>query len=1850
MTTDYDHPLSVYRGYARSGLGEATGPVESGEQYLHGTAEAISNDKALLRNIGRWLSLDFVPKDQDQPLEAWSCFCAEGSGSVSKRLFVAKLVLAGKYEGRAAYFTHARAWPVYPGQQGFDPGVYLGCTDMFDMAANNIDKARLGDMRRIPETWISCLQDEKNKKAAIQFLGHWLQILESGVGGPLLIGVPLSEFTADSALFKLLAFARAALPTSLKWDCSIRIFTRNPEDFAKDNPKGLVVAPEDVIVNAIQFTPGATLLNRLGECKKGSGLAEDGVYKKYAEATLHHVLEKPAGLLGFSDFQGRDGLSTLRRGNPGVYLHTIWPMYSLAVGMAQHKTTEVFEKVFKSEKLPSDLPWKQILECGDWDAFPPQLLETFILQAPTQPGEHNLQTAVIAALQHRGSKLGGTLKQKYAEGWHPGDAELEWLLDLYQKGLLDDDTLKHPPLANSLYERLLQHPQYLDGTGQDVQDRIKDILPRLGMAVDDATLAGFQQSINSDFTRPEADSLLKLRHLLELIQKDLIASPAKIAPVLRKLVLAGEGIGPSFQDLPRDAEKLLEKYSITLDEELTHWWPDNTAPDWRLKLNRVLQLLRKPKSLFRNSGELAQKTASIGLEEWQATGEPLEALLRFESDAGALANRPAKDLAALVNTREYRQVLIEATRSGQISVEWGFEFVRSVDEIPPSAPCTEGGIIAEPTIKQTILFELLNEWLRLPVVSVHPHRPSHGSAGVSPAEMTAKTADIPRGSVTYQLLIDALDKQRRCRTGKYANNENLLLTHWPNWQDKLTSLSNGNFTEDLEVCLRLADLPIRGKSSSDNITYPYIRPLVSMRSQLDKYRKRTLDEGLFKIAFDGQWPCLSPKQLVTERGGLGLSLRPSVQAQLLQDETACSRLNTETLLTLILAAADDGDGTQFKGAYSRLTTLWKEDREKALTDTVEKIIKAGLWLDWREAEADQWTDSDRRNAALDWLRNPLWQKHGAAPALCLEDWDRAIGDLKAQKLSAADMDALWCDGKRRWPLAEGFEQSQLKDLNQLADGFKARVGLYQAVYKSAEDALMSVYASAVDEREKTLIEIYSRLVSGVIEPIVEKDWAELLAWVNGTLVKLRIEQIISGFDNNADKVITASLSPNIWTHEEYRCRFFQWTENNIDDNTKISTLKLINNNIFHNEIQPTTQRLSDDLKRKLWEKGLDNMASYIDPDRYHASKPANDPEQNVSVPSPLPSVSEAILAASAGETPALPGNVNGSTTPSVDEIARQAGLKVGSIEYRLLHRIDEGGVGLSDILDECQGYKQEVHPFSTLAASLVLLRRTSWLKEWAERFWAEANNQDLLYQVCNGNGVSRFPAFELWFSLGKQELAIAAEKFVKNLPSTHQPITTDWLVALLHSSDECDKCTQDNMESVISGISFLPSSDDCDERTQDNMESVINRIRLYWSQRYFKKYEVFTSAVNIWRRSDKSSESEKKTKVSAMKDMLRIVSDNIQKNDLVYSVKYENTEYCWAIYFNKYPNDISLFKKNIFSNKEEYDDHLNNIIKYISECEGGWFFEIDTGENGDSIVLRIRFSGAKDYSKPQEFCDIQPSKNDYKIIPLEDRDCFEYMARIDSHIIFPVDEKAGNSFKEFIQKGDNLFPHSFVPSLLSLLCEPSLSLRVKRIERIMDEAIPDMPEDTNPDADAPREPSAPEEKINKWLGWPGKWTNTVSKPVGILAGFAVFILLLINPYVQPYIFYYFNPHPNIPIPIRQTLSLEALKLYDQEGLFANYGQVDFSTKPCEKESIKSPCFSLLKLPLSIAQKQDPTLKYQVNAIDDIQKFLVAYDEATKSPSQAAFINGEPLQCYFSYLADQMSTDVKIQLDLFKCNN
>ena len=438
--------LSVYRGQSRQGIGEGPErPIAHGEQYLQ-ASPALAQNGELLDAIRPWMSLDSDPADhqklQDR-LESWSCFRAQGFR------FVVRLAAAGIYDRRAAYFAHGRAWSLGRPVPGFDPGLHLGRTEAFEQPWSEYAQARrVADLAPL---LVRPAQIAAETQVGASFLAHLFQSCVQRRS--LIIAAPVTEFAAGSPLHALISFARGGLPTDLKRNCNVRIYTTTPELFLGQLGATLLALPEAFAGQALSVRRDATLLDRSGNVL--SGPLPDSRALAYAEAVLERAIRIPEGLGVFAE-RFHERLS-----HPGLpdesEIRAVQITYNLAVALAgsEQERVELLRNYLPraAQKAGPGVDWERLLIPQEWISFPSDALKDLVLfdSWSVSPGRRELQSAVERVLAHQGWTVDSRLS-----GWWDGadSGKLHRLLQLLAQS---------PPLvsASAAVERTSGLPIHL---------------------------------------------------------------------------------------------------------------------------------------------------------------------------------------------------------------------------------------------------------------------------------------------------------------------------------------------------------------------------------------------------------------------------------------------------------------------------------------------------------------------------------------------------------------------------------------------------------------------------------------------------------------------------------------------------------------------------------------------------------------------------------------------------------------------------------------------------------------------------------------------------------------------------------------------------------------------------------------------------------------------------------------------------------------------------------------------------------------------------------------------------------------------------------------------------------------------------------------------------------------------------------------------------------------------------------------------------------------------------------------------------------------------------------------------
>lgn len=392
--------LSLHRGQSRTGVGEGPGKaVLHGEQYID--VDAPLYDAELLDAIRPWMTLDSDPADHQRlndQLEAWSLFPA------GDYLFVVRLVSAGVYDRRAAYFAHGRAWKRDAIVRGFDPGLYLGRSSAFDLPSKPAVDERPAVVR--------IEQVTAETQAATRFLAHLLHAMMEGTA--LIIAAPVAEFAIGSALHALVGFARAALPSQLQRHCRIRIYSRSPDRFVRHLGVNLIVVPEEAASGALSARPAATLIDRQGRKLAGAELGERVL--EYANAVVERVLAIPDGLSAFSQ--------RIREVPHGGASRSIPITYNLAFAFAgaAERRGELLRRYLPraAEKLGPGLRWTELIGRDEWREFPREALLDELLTDAREASEGRRE--LLRAAEDGAAQLGLRVDERLSEWWDARDA------------------------------------------------------------------------------------------------------------------------------------------------------------------------------------------------------------------------------------------------------------------------------------------------------------------------------------------------------------------------------------------------------------------------------------------------------------------------------------------------------------------------------------------------------------------------------------------------------------------------------------------------------------------------------------------------------------------------------------------------------------------------------------------------------------------------------------------------------------------------------------------------------------------------------------------------------------------------------------------------------------------------------------------------------------------------------------------------------------------------------------------------------------------------------------------------------------------------------------------------------------------------------------------------------------------------------------------------------------------------------------------------------------------------------------------------------------------------------------
>jgi hypothetical protein len=391
--------LSIFRGYStNSGIGElptARPGSLRGEQYLHADPELWA-DENVANAARKWMILyddqriAAMSHKLGDSIEAWSYF---GCGDLR---FVVRLVGAGSFDSRLAYFSHAQAWRARDFHNGDDPGALLGVSKAFHPAWKDGEPFQPIAPVQPAADWKKVV--ESQHKMAARLVAYLYRACVTQV--PLVVGVPFREFVSGGGLHKLVSFARAALPLDLKRDCRIRIFTGRPEPYLNELMAHLVVVPEELASAALSARPDAALMDFSGALKAGEEV--DQGYSAYGKEVVERALKFPDSLLAFaSRFQ------TCNEEAPGATAAaSVSMVYNLAhAGGDPAKLQGLFRFLAEEAKQRNEVrDWKMI-QPREWKQLSSDLLLETALMPRCTEDLRALQRCVKKELSQRNIKL-----------------------------------------------------------------------------------------------------------------------------------------------------------------------------------------------------------------------------------------------------------------------------------------------------------------------------------------------------------------------------------------------------------------------------------------------------------------------------------------------------------------------------------------------------------------------------------------------------------------------------------------------------------------------------------------------------------------------------------------------------------------------------------------------------------------------------------------------------------------------------------------------------------------------------------------------------------------------------------------------------------------------------------------------------------------------------------------------------------------------------------------------------------------------------------------------------------------------------------------------------------------------------------------------------------------------------------------------------------------------------------------------------------------------------------------------------------------------------------------------------
>ena len=282
-----------------------------------------------------------------------------------------------------------------------------------------------------------------------------------------------------------------------------------------------------------------------------------------------------------------------------------------------------------------------------------------------------------------------------------------------------------------------------------------------------------------------------------------------------------------------------------------------------------------------------------------------------------------------------------------------------------------------------------------------------------------------------------------------------------------------------------------------------------------------------------------------------------------------------------------------------------------------------------------------------------------------------------------------------------------------------------------------------------------------MEILSEAQWNDLILMIDdsNTFFEARISSVINGLTDNPKAAFEAANQPSLWDKMEFIKRLLYWIEANVVKSDQYLTLGYLNKKFASISVAvPGPAERWKPLAKALWVKEFRSIAKYLFPAVEASLKPP--PPARIIEPSHYQTIIEL------------------------------AGLADKPIESGLLRDLERG----NNITEPDSGE----HAFSSLAGSLLRIGNPSLLPpEWALCLWSDIESDTLL--LDHQDSPNCVPAFELWFSLSRLGLGVAAVKFIKTA-AQHSPNAIDsdeWWSAMLGSLSRCLVRGDDRLDATL---------------------------------------------------------------------------------------------------------------------------------------------------------------------------------------------------------------------------------------------------------------------------------------------------------------------------------------------------------------------------------------------------------------------------------------------------------------------